>query len=80
MIKSKLLQWEKQNYELQREVLVNRNRTRSKTNNRSDSNIAPHKDKSFHHMTATDEIILQPESVIKKPVVENNTRWRKKTT
>ena len=28
-------------------------------------------------MVATDEIILQPESIIKKPVVEN-TRWRKK--
>ena len=39
--------------------------------------MAHRKDKSFHHMVATDEIILQPESIIKKPVVEN-TRWRKK--
>ena len=56
---------QKQNYELQREVLVNRNSARSKNNNWSDSNIAPHKDKPFHQMAVTDEIILQPESVIK---------------
>ena len=49
---------QKQKYEVQREVIVNRNSTQSKNNNQSD--------KSFQQMAAADEIILQPESVIKK--------------
>ena len=62
--------------QLQREVFANRNNVQSKNNSRFDSNIVPHKDKSFHQMAATDEIILQPESFIKKPEVDNviNTR------
>ena len=72
---------QKQNYQLQREVFANRNSAESKNNNRFDSNIVPHENNSFHQMAATDQIILQLESFIKKPEVDNviNTGWRKKT-
>ena len=71
---------QKQNYESQREVLINRNSMHSKNNNQFDNNIVPNKDKSFQQMTATDEKISQPESVIKKPQEDNfiNTSGRKK--
>ena len=71
---------QKQNYELQREVLINRNSMHSRNNNQFDNNIVPNKDKSFRQMTATDEKISQPESVIKKSQEDNfiNTSGRKK--
>ena len=62
---------QEQNYELQREVLVNGNSTQSKNNNHSGNIIVPNKDKSFQQMAVTDETISQPESVIKKPEVDN---------
>ena len=70
----------KQNYEFQREVLVNRNNTQPKNNNQSDNNIIAKKDKSFQQMAATDEVISQPESIIKMPQLDNviNTNGREK--
>ena len=41
---------QKQNYELQREVLVNRKNTKSRNNTQSNNNVLPHKDKSFQQM------------------------------
>ena len=70
----------KQSYEFQREVLVNRNNTQPKNNNQSDNNIIAKKDKSFQQMAATDEVISQPESIIKMPQSDNviNTNGREK--
>ena len=73
MIQSLLTQLSKQtefiqkhNYGLQREILVNRNSPQPKSNNQSENNVVPNKDRYFQQMAATDEIISQPESVIKK--------------
>ena len=41
---------QKQNYELQREVLVNRKNAKSRNNTQSNNNVLPHKDKSFQQM------------------------------
>ena len=48
---------------MEREVLVNRNSTKSKNNTQSDNIVVPNK--SFKQMAATDGIISQPESIIK---------------
>ena len=57
MIKSLLTQLsnqtefvQKQNYELQREVLVNRKNAKSRNKTQSNNNVLPHKDKSFQQM------------------------------
>ena len=62
---------QKQNCQLQREVLVKRNITQSKHSNQSDNNIVPIKDKSFQKTAATNNIISQPESVIKRLQVDD---------
>ena len=69
---------------MQRDVVLNRNSTQSKTgsqsgnnivsynnSNQSDIKIVPNKHKFFQQIAAGDEIILQLESVIKKPQANN---------
>ena len=62
---------QKQNCQLQREVLVKRNITQSKHSNQSVNNTVPIKDKSFQKTAATNNIISQPESVIKRLQVDD---------
>ena len=42
-----------------------------KNNNQSGSNTVSNKDKPFQQMALTDETMLIPESVIKKPHIDN---------
>ena len=69
---------------MQRDVVLNRNSTQSKTGSQYDNNIlsynnsnqsgikiVPNKHNFFQQIAATDEIILQIESVIKKPQADN---------
>ena len=62
---------QKQNCQLQREVLVKRNITQSKHSNQSVNKSVPIKDKSFQKTAATNNIISQPESVIKRLQVDD---------
>ena len=84
IIKTNWFYTKNQNCELQRDVVLNRNSTQSKTGSQSDNNIVsynnsnqshikivPNKHKFFQQIAATDEIILQIESVSKKPQADN---------